>query len=166
MSTAQPISSKFVHVNIVAEKWERLAEFYKQVFGCIPVPPRRNLSGRWLEKATKIKGAEIRGVQLRLPGYGEQGPMIEIFTYNVHKKRTETSSNKLGFGHIAFSVDDVQAAREAVLAAGGGVLGDLVQVDIPGLGRIKFVYAKDPEGNIIELQQHETNDLEAQSSRG
>lgn len=164
MSFAKPVSSKFVHVNIVAEQWERLAEFYKLVFGCIPVPPRRNLSGRWLEKATTIKGAEIRGVQLRLPGYGEEGPVIEIFTYNIHKERTETASNKPGFGHIAFSVDDVQAARDAVLAAGGGVLGDIVHVEIPGLGRIKFVYAKDPEGNIIELQQHGVHDRDSQAS--
>jgi predicted enzyme related to lactoylglutathione lyase len=40
-----------------------------------------------------------------------------------------------------------------VVAAGGGTVGDLVSVDIPEAGRLNFVYATDPEGNVIELQQ-------------
>jgi len=39
-----------------------------------------------------------------------------------------------------------------VISAGGGVVGELVSVDIPGAGTIAFVYATDPEGNVIELQ--------------
>ena len=30
--------------------------------------------------------------------------------------------------------------------------GELVEKDIPGIGTIKVIYAKDPEGNIIEIQ--------------
>jgi len=40
------IALRFVHTNIVARDWERLAEFYVRVFGCTPVPPERCLSGR------------------------------------------------------------------------------------------------------------------------
>jgi len=54
---------------------------------------------------------------------------------------------------IALAVADVTAAQDAVVAAGGGTVGDLVSVDIPGVGRLSFVYATDPEGNVIELQQ-------------
>ena len=60
--------------------------------------------------------------------------------------------NRPGFGHIAFAVDDVTAAREAVLAAGGGVVGETVTVEIAGAGEITFAYLTDPEGNIIEVQ--------------
>jgi hypothetical protein len=34
--------------------------------------------------------------------------------------------NRPGFGHIAFVVNDVPSAREAVLAAGGQSVGDVV----------------------------------------
>jgi catechol 2,3-dioxygenase-like lactoylglutathione lyase family enzyme len=61
--------------------------------------------------------------------------------------------SKRRYGHIAFAVDDVVAARDAVLAAGGHALGDLVDGDVVGAGRITFVYVTDPEGNIIELQR-------------
>jgi predicted enzyme related to lactoylglutathione lyase len=42
---------------------------------------------------------------------------------------------------------------DRVLAAGGRKLGDIVSVEIPGTGKITFVYLADPEGNIIELQK-------------
>ena len=146
------IQAKFVHTNIIAQDWRRLADFYQQVLGCTPVPPERNLSGQWLDDGTGVPGAEIRGMHLRLPGYGEQGPTLEIFQYNHQQERPATAINRPGFAHIAFAVDDVQAARDAVLAAGGGVVGEAVSVDVPGAGTVTFVYLTDPEGNIIELQ--------------
>ncbi len=144
--------ARFVHTNVVAQDWRRLADFYERVFGCTPVPPERHLSGQWLEDATGIPGAKIQGVHLRLPGYDERGPTLEIFQYNNQQEPQETAINRPGFAHIAFAVDDVQAARDAVVAAGGRVVGEVVSVDVPGAGTVTFIYATDPEGNIVELQ--------------
>ena len=146
------IQAKFAHVNLIALDWRKLAEFYQHVFGCAPAPPERNLAGQWLEEATGVPGAEIRGLQLRLPGYGNTGPTLEVFQYKPSLARPETAVNRPGLGHIAFVVDDVQAARDAVIAAGGHDLGKIVSVEIPGAGHITFVYVTDPEGNVIELQ--------------
>jgi predicted enzyme related to lactoylglutathione lyase len=146
------INAKFVHTNLVAKDWRKLAQFYEQVFGCTPVLPERDLSGQWLDDCTGVPNAKIRGVHLRLPGYGDEGPTLEIFQYNHIEERPETTINRPGFAHIAFAVDDVEAAREAVLAAGGSAYGELVTVEISGAGNITVVYLTDPEGNIIELQ--------------
>jgi predicted enzyme related to lactoylglutathione lyase len=145
--------ARFVHINIVAQDWRRLAQFYQQVFGCIPVPPERNLSGDWLEKGTGVAGAEIHGIHLRLPGNEKKGPTLEIFQYNLQKKAQQAAINRPGFAHISFAVDDVEAARDEVIAAGGFRIGELITVRIPGAGLITFVYVADPEGNIIELQR-------------
>jgi catechol 2,3-dioxygenase-like lactoylglutathione lyase family enzyme len=147
------LSARFAHTNIVAQDWKRLAEFYQQVFTCVPVPPERNLSGQWVEDATSVPGAQIRGTHLRLPGYGGGGPTLEIFEYNRQEERPTTAINRPGLAHIAFMVDDVQAARDAVITAGGKDWGKMVSVEIPGAGSITFVYVTDPEGNIIELQR-------------
>jgi predicted enzyme related to lactoylglutathione lyase len=146
------VHARFVHTNIVARDWQKLATFYEQVLGCVPVPPERELSGQWLEDATAVPAAEIRGVHLRLPGYGNDGPTLEIFEYNPQRELQEPVINRPGLAHIAFAVDDVKVARDAVIAAGGGTVGQIVSVDIPGAGEITFVYATDPEGNILELQ--------------
>lgn len=147
------LQARFAHTNIIARDWKRLAGFYQRVLGCTPAPPERNLSGQWLERATGVPGAEIRGIHLRLPGCGEAGPTLEIFQYNCKKERPATAINRPGLAHIAFAVDDVQAARDAIIAAGGRDVGEVVSVEIPGAGNITFVYVTDPEGNMIELQR-------------
>jgi predicted enzyme related to lactoylglutathione lyase len=147
------VNARFVHTNLIAQDWRKLAQFYEQVFGCTPVPPERKLAGKWLEDGTGVPDAEICGIHLRLPGYGDEGPTLEIYQYNHYEERPETAANRPGFGHIAFAVDDVEAAREAVIAAGGGTLGEVSSLEVPGAGRVTFVYLTDPEGNIIELQR-------------
>jgi predicted enzyme related to lactoylglutathione lyase len=147
------INAKYVHTNIVAKDWQNLARFYEQVFGCVPVPPERNLSGQWLADSTGVPGAHIRGMHLRLPGYGDDGPTLEIFEYNHATEKPTTAVNRPGLAHLAFAVDDVETARQAVLAAGGGAVGQTVTVTIAGKGVITFAYLTDPEGNIIEVQR-------------
>ncbi len=146
------IKARYVHTNLIAHDWKTLAQFYEQVLGCRPVPPERELAGPWLEEATGVPDAHIRGAHLRLPGYGQQGPTLEIFQYNRHEEDLATSINRPGFAHIAFSVDDVRSARDAVIEAGGSTVGEVVSLEVPGAGTVTFVYVTDPEGNIIELQ--------------
>jgi len=57
-----------------------------------------------------------------------------------------------GFGHIAFVVDDVPAAREAVIAAGGRPVGEVVTLTNAAGARPTWVYVTDPEGNVVELK--------------
>jgi predicted enzyme related to lactoylglutathione lyase/NTP pyrophosphatase (non-canonical NTP hydrolase) len=148
-----PFHARYAHTNLVAMDWQRLVQFYVQVFGCVPVPPERDLSGSWLDEAVSIPDVHIRGMHLRLPGYGDAAPTLEIFQYSPDLPHPTPTANRPGFGHIAFAVDDVEAAREAVLAAGGSDLGKIIQREIPGAGHIAFVYMADPEGNILELQR-------------
>ena len=144
---------KFVHTNLIARDWKKLADFYCKVFHCVPVPPERDLSGKWLDEATGIKDAHIRGVHLRLPGYGDDGPTLEIFQYDDIKPWGEKCPDTVSFGHIAFAVDDLEEILEKVKGAGGGIVGKMVEAHIDAAGIIRFVYARDPEGNIIEIQE-------------
>jgi predicted enzyme related to lactoylglutathione lyase len=146
------IASKYVHTNLIAKDWRALANFYQQLFDCIPVPPERDFQGEELEAGTGIPGAHLRGVHLRLPGYGDNGPTLEIFSYNILENRDRTAVNRPGFGHIAFSVDDVAAAQKAVLQAGGHAVGEIVSLQVATPATVTWCYVTDPEGNIIELQ--------------
>lgn len=144
--------ARYVHVNIISDGWEKLARFYESVFGCKRVLPERDMSGSWIENGTGVAGAHIRGAHLRLPGYGDDGPTLEIFQYdeNIHGKRHEV--NQTGISHIAFLVDNVEKALDEVIAGGGNLMGRIVSKQIEGVGLLTFVYAYDPDGNIIELQ--------------
>lgn len=147
---------RFAHTNIVSRDWKLLVDFYVAVFDCEIVPPIRNQSGEWLAKGVGIPGAKLQGAHLRLPGYDEHGPTLEIFQYDTIVEETSIPANKRGFGHIAFEVSDVELVLKRVIQHGGSELGQIVKKEVAGAGIITFVYARDPEGNIIELQHWTT----------
>ncbi len=148
----KPVQARYAHTNLIAQDWRALADFYQRVFGCERVPPERDLSGPSVEAGSGVPGAHLRGVHLRLPGHGDTGPTLEIFNYNTLQERPAMAVNRPGFGHIAFAVNDVHAARAAVLSAGGTAVGEVVTVQIAADAQVTWCYVTDPEGNVIELQ--------------
>lgn len=144
-------SARFGHVNLVAADWRRMVKFYTDVFGCTPTGSERDLRGETFERGTGLPGASLRGVHLRLPGHGESGPTLEIFSYEQNAANAPATPNRVGFGHIAFVVADVEATRKSVLAAGGSQHGEVVTTAANGR-KVTWVYMRDPEGNLVELQ--------------
>lgn len=146
---------RFAHANLIARDWQALARFYERVFGCVRRPPERDHGGDWIGKVTGLPGARIRGVHLALPGFGGEGPTLEIFTYDANVEGPQAAINRVGFGHLAFEVEDVEEALRRLLAEGGSQLGEVATRNIPGAGTLTLVYARDPEGNALELQRWE-----------
>jgi catechol 2,3-dioxygenase-like lactoylglutathione lyase family enzyme len=147
------MSIKYAHTNIVSRDWRRLAEFYVAALDCLPVPPERKLAGSWLTAGTNVPRASLQGIHLRLPGWGEDGPTLEIYTYDETEDRPTPVANRLGLGHLAFSVAELSTIVDQLLLHGGSLVGEQTTHHIEGVGKITFVYAADPDGNILELQQ-------------
>ena len=146
------MSIRYVHTNIVAKNWRKLSEFYINVFECKPQYPERDLSGEWIDNLTNIDSVKIKGIHLSLPGY-YNGPTLEIFEYGPEYLRSnESKINEQGFGHIAFHVDVVEDVVQKLVEHGGKILGKIIKKDYKGIGLLTAVYAQDPEGNFIEIQ--------------
>ena len=144
--------ARYVHTNLIARDWQVLARFYEEHFGCVRVPPERNYSGPDLEAGTGVVNATLRGVHLRLPGHGANGPTLEIFSYSRLAEGPPPIVNRPGFGHIAFDVASVVEARKEIVAAGGTAVGEIVSLTTAAGTRVTWCYVADPEGNVIELQ--------------
>lgn len=142
---------RYAHTNLIAKDAGRLIEFYKTVFRCRSIGETRDLRGGWLDSLTGIPGTHITGEHLCLPGYGEDHPTLEIFSYD-ETLASSPALNRRGFSHLAFEVDDVEAVLKQVLAHGGSQIGELVRTRYPDGREAVFVYAADPEGNILEIQ--------------
>jgi len=156
MDGAEMTGVRYVHTNLIARDWRRLATFYEAVFGCRRLTPERDISDDWLARGTGLPNARLRGAHLRLPGYDDDGPTVEIFEYE--RQTAAPSPAKIdqpGYGHIAFEVDDIERMRRRVIDEGGSEVGEVVSATIEGAGTITFVYVADPEGNIVELQRWE-----------
>ena len=123
--------ARYVHTNLIARDWRRLAAFYESVFGCVPV------------------------MHLRMPGGAAAAPTLEIFNYSQLADGPSPEVNRPGFSHIAFSVDSVDAARAEFLGAGGSPVGDVVTLRTATGALVTWCYVADPEGNIVELQRWE-----------
>jgi predicted enzyme related to lactoylglutathione lyase len=147
-----PLKARYAHTNLVTADWRRLVDFYITLFGCTVVPPERDYSGAAIDALTGLTGVRLTGMHLRLPGYGDDGPTLEILSYAELAERPPTAANRPAFGHIAFAVDDVPAARAAVLAAGGRSVGDVVTLTTSVGSRVTCCYVTDIDGNIVELQ--------------
>ena len=143
---------RYAHTNIVARDRARLIDFYKSVFHCKGIGEVRDLRGDWLDKMTGVPNAHIVGEHLLLPGYGSDRPTLEIFSYDEMEASHRPQINQCGIAHLAFEVDDVGATLAAILAAGGGQIGEVVNAEYADGRKAIFVYATDIEGNIIELQ--------------
>ena len=146
---------RFAHTNIAAKNWKSLSEFYIKVFDCKTKPPERKLSGDWLDRATGLRNATLEGVHLQLPGHGNDGPTLEIFSYQDMHDCEPIMANYVGLTHIAFEVHDVDQILDTATKNGGQLLGKVTEKNIDGVGDLKFVYFRDPEGTLIEVRHYE-----------
>jgi len=145
--------TRFSHTNIVTRDPERLAAFYTEVFGCEQSGPARELVGEWLGRGMGLPGARVHGYHLALPGLeGDHVPTLEVFSLDEIRP-TDTDVTQAGLMHISFAVDDIKDTIERFLAAGGSMQGELSHADVDGVGSAEFAYMRDPDGNIVELQQ-------------
>ena len=59
------------------------------------------MSGAWLDELTSLRDAHLTGVHLRLPGYGDDGPTLEIFSYDQLIESELPEANRCGLGQVA-----------------------------------------------------------------
>jgi catechol 2,3-dioxygenase-like lactoylglutathione lyase family enzyme len=75
-----------------------------------------------------------------------------VFSLDQLAPPIQSVVSRPGLMHIAFSVDDIEATLDRFLRAGGKKLGEPVEAPAAGgVPRAGFVYARDPDGNIVEL---------------
>jgi|SRR6516165_1804534 catechol 2,3-dioxygenase-like lactoylglutathione lyase family enzyme len=144
------MTTSYSHTNIVARDPDRLARFYTEVFDCPRVAERR-WDGDWLGRGMGRPGTTLEVIHVQLPGAG--GATIEIFRMPDLRPGERATPDRPGLMHLAFFVDDIRHTLENLVSAGGESLGEIASVQIPDGDRVEFVYARDPEGNIVELQE-------------
>ena len=145
------------HVNIVVDDLPRMLDFYTRVLG-LRQAMRVTISGDWIDRTVALRDAKADCVYLELPN----GPRVELLKYlNPPASRPDAlgTSNTPGVRHMAFRVDDIDAAvarlREANVPFFSGIQDvPTAQVTYAGGVRKRLVYFHDPEGNLLELCEY------------
>jgi len=145
------------HVNIVVRDLPLMADFYVRVLG-FRETKRVTISGAWIDQTVALRDVTAECVYLDLP----QGPRVELLRY-VNPPGAQPDglgqSNTIGLRHMAFRVDDIDAAvarlRDEKVNFFSGVQNvPTSQVTYAGGVRKRLVYFHDPEGNLLELCEY------------
>lgn len=120
------------HVAVIASDYERSKRFYVEVLG--------------LKVVAETYREERDSWKLDLAVGGDY--QIELFTFPGAPERPSYPEAR-GLRHLAFEVDDIDAAAEEL--RGKGIEVEAVRVD-PVTGK-KFVFFSDPDGLPLELYE-------------
>lgn len=140
---------RFDQTKFLARNLGSLAAFYETAFGCETVVPILEVSDDAVARAVGVPDAVVTLTILQLPGRGDDGPVLEL--YSIDGETPDNWVYKPGQGQIAFEVEDLESSIGRVMSAGGSVLGEVVEWVGPSGSRARFVYLNDPEGNIVDL---------------
>jgi catechol 2,3-dioxygenase-like lactoylglutathione lyase family enzyme len=147
------------HINIVVADLESMIRFYSESLG-LRVSKRVTISGEWIDRTVGLSGVKADVVYLDPPS----GPRVELIRYIAPVGTSPDSldiSNTRGLRHVAFRVDDIEAAVAGLRRAGIRFLSEIQlvpdsQVTYAGGVRKRLVYFRDPEGNLLELCEYKS----------
>ena len=147
------------HVNLVVQDLEAMTTFYAEVLG-LKITKRVTISGEWIGKTVGLGEVNADVVYLDFPA----GPRVELIRYNrpaMHRPPNVDLPNAPGIRHLAFRIDDIDAAAARLNLAGVKLFSDVqtvpdTQVTYAGGVRKRLVYFQDPEGNLLELCEYKS----------
>jgi len=135
------------HTGIVVRDMEKSLRFWRDIMGLTVVVDFRE-GGEFIDTVQNLTGVRLRMAKLTAP----DGSMIELLHDDAHPTPT-AASNELcdrGIRHIAFSVADAENSWRTLRAEGCETLSE--PITAPD-GKARLFFARDPEGNLLEMVQ-------------
>ena len=138
------------HTSFTVANLERSLEFYVGLLGC-EVLWQRRIDNQYFRDIVAFPDCVVEAAHLRIPGSDH---VIELFEYAVPKGQVaDVRTNNVGSSHMAFVVDNLQAAYEELRAAGVKFRSSPVEITA-GVNKGAWgVYVEDPDGISMELFQ-------------
>ncbi len=134
------------HTSFTVSSLDRAIGFFRDALG-FEVTSRARRDPNAIRQITGVEGADIEVAYIRGPGHS-----LELIEYRAPDDRGRVKSRPCdtGFAHIAYDVDNIDAALTASAPHGVLPINPPYVVDKgPNTGR-RVVYCRDPDGITIE----------------
>jgi catechol 2,3-dioxygenase-like lactoylglutathione lyase family enzyme len=135
------------HVAVHVRDLDRMITFYREAFGFQVVGNQFSWrNAELVDNIIDVPGSAARGAMLRAGTC-----YLEMFQFEAPEPKSASPLNPQDKGYTHFCVDVTDIDEEYERLKGLGMtFGHPSPVDV---GHVKSVYGRDPEGNIIEIQQ-------------
>jgi catechol 2,3-dioxygenase-like lactoylglutathione lyase family enzyme len=144
--------SRIDHVGVTVSDVERALRFYRDTLG-LRVVNDSVLTSPEVAALLGLESVELRSVDLD----SGDGRVFELLHYTSPAgNHVDYESRDPATGHIALTVDDLEAVRARIEAGGGRVISSAeLHVSDPGgaFDGAICLYVRDPDGMILELVQ-------------
>ena len=142
------------HVGAHVHDMDRMVNFYKEAFGFeLLSEPFSWENDEFIDKIVDVPNSAAKGCMLRAGTC-----YLELFQYSAPAPNSPEAKKPYDKGYTHFCVDVINIEEEFERLKG---LGMTFNQPAPiNVGHVKSIYGRDPEGNVIELQETVKCDFE------
>jgi catechol 2,3-dioxygenase-like lactoylglutathione lyase family enzyme len=135
------------HVAVHVHDLDRMLAFYKDAFGFELVgEPFSWADSEFIDRIVNVPNSAARGAMIRAGTC-----YMELFQYRAPAPTVTQALQPFDKGYTHFCVDCTDIEQEFQRLKGLGMT--FSQPGPIDVGHVKSIYGRDPEGNLIELQQ-------------
>jgi len=135
------------HVSIVVDDLAAATTFFVELG--LKLQGEGLVEGGWVDRVVGLEGIRADIAMLETPDGQGRLELVKFHSPTVRGGDRHAPANTLGMRHVAFVVDDIDAAVASVRARGGELVGKVEQYE----GIYRLCYVRGPEGIIVELAQ-------------
>lgn len=135
------------HTSFTVSDLDRTVGFFTEALGFELLSKAPRDPGA-IQKITGVEGGEVVIAYIQGPGH-----RLELIEYTAPDDRSSVYPRPcdVGFAHVAYDVDDIEAAVAAAGRHDVQVIQDIHRIDAgPNTGR-RVVYLRDPDGITVEF---------------
>lgn len=135
------------HVGVVVDDLAAATQFFLDL-GLV-LKGETPVEGRWVDRVVGLEGVRADIAMLQTPDGNGRLELTKFHSPAIEGDNGHAPANTRGLRHVAFSVDDIDAAVAGLRARGVELVGELERYrDI-----YKLCYVRGPEGIIVELAE-------------
>jgi catechol 2,3-dioxygenase-like lactoylglutathione lyase family enzyme len=138
---------RMAHVGIVVDDLAAARSFFVELG--LKLQGEGPVGGGWVDRVVGLEGVRAEIAMMETPdGHGR----LELTKFHAPSSRGgdgDAPANTPGIRHVAFAVDDIDAAVAGVRARGAELIGEVERYE----DRYRLCYIRGPEGIIVELAE-------------
>ena len=135
------------HVGIVVDDLDAATAFFVGLG--LEVQGDGQVEGRWVDRVVGLEGVRVEYAMMETPDGHGRLELVKFHSPSAQAGDGRGPANMLGIRHVAFAVDDIDAAVATVRARGGELVGEVENYE----DIYRLCYVRGPEGIIVELAE-------------